>query len=286
MNLDALKPPNPYNPKNVYLKTKWAVQDRFKGVRPTFNLSQREARMAEINPLPKGPQTRPIKSSFTSRAKQAFQLSQREARMADINPLPKGPQVRPTKSSFTSRAKQAFKLSQQEARIGQVLQPKVKLPVSKKISGKLGSVKLGSLGKIGKLGLGIGAGIIGDLIQDGIKQNRRPGDEEFWGIADTVSDLAAFGASAINPLLGIVAKPLIEATLQSAKEGARQGMVAGAMGAPKDDAEFLEYVVKNNIQLPASFEEQDKMKKEWLASQQDGGVCERVYIPPDDSKKI
>lgn len=65
----------------------------------------------------------PVKSSFTSRAKQAFQLSQKEARMKDMYPLPQGPKQ--VKSSFTSRAKQAFQLSQREARIGQVLQPKV-----------------------------------------------------------------------------------------------------------------------------------------------------------------
>lgn len=141
----------------------------------------------------------------------------------------------------------------------------------------------GKLGGLPQLGVGLAGGMVGEILAGELKKGRRPGNEEVWSTVDTISDILSFGTGFTNPLVAGFVGPFIEGVAQLGMEGARQGAVPGSMGLPTDDAEFLEYVVKNKIELPTTFEEQDKMKKEFLAwrdrpkEEVDEGYCEPVY---------
>lgn len=194
----------------------------------------------------------PVKSSFTSRAKQAFQLSQKEARMKDMYPLPQNPKQ--VKSSFTSRAKQAFQLSQREARIGQVLQPKV-LGVGKKsqMVFKIG----GKLGGLARAGSGLALGFVGDLAYDEMRKLRDQSTGMDWGVLDNITDVVGMGASFVNPILGLVTKPIIGGIGLLAQEAAKNNAIGGVIGMSNDEAGFLEWMA-------------EEMKKDKAAKQKPG----------------
>jgi hypothetical protein len=273
---------------NAYYRTKWSMQDRFKGKNPFRPKAQREyARKEMLKAKTRAAAVQNVKELQAKVQPKVQPKAQPKvsgktpAKWAPVQTGGKAAGVGVSKSGYAGS--KPFSYNKPATVDGGVFKKGI---AKSKIGG------LPKIGGLAKMGLGMAGGLVGDLIKEEIAKGRKDPTDPYWGIADTLNNVISFGAGALlGPLAPLLLKPLLEVGAQGAKKGA----VPGSMGPDKDTADFWEYITKNNISLPPSFEEQDRMFKEWLAwrdkqnepkEEENYGSCEPIYAEGiDDTGK-